>query len=202
MNLIIDNLSFERNNQILFADLNFAIHSGELLQVQGANGCGKSTLLRILAGFIEPRTGKILCQNNCIFTHREEYHQQLHYIGHQNGLKPNLTILENLQYISALLEIKSRDQDLHIVLEKLGLAHLQQTPSGRLSAGQLRRLSLGKLLLCKKSLWILDEPTTALDTNGQILLHELLAEHLTDAGAAIIATHQDLPLTCQRLTLT
>lgn len=193
MNLIVENVAFERNNYFLFEKINFSLQAGELIQLRGANGSGKSTLLRILAGFIEPQMGTVICDNQSIFEQLDHYQQQLHYVGHQNGIKPNLTVFENLRLSCALAMIKTAD--IEKVVERVGLASLLHKPALQLSAGQSRRLSLARLLLNQIPLWILDEPTTALDADGQKLLTELLNEHLSAKGSAIVATHQHLNLT-------
>lgn len=194
MKITINNLAFERNNQILFEKINCSLSAGELLQLRGANGSGKSTLLRIIAGFIEPQHGDVLWDEKSIFIYRDHYQQHLNYIGHQNGIKLNLTVQENLQLYASLASITVDKQAIKSAIKKMGLAHLIHTQTQHLSAGQLRRLSLAKLLLNRNSLWILDEPTTALDSEGQALLTELLDEHLGKKGCAIIATHHNLDL--------
>ena len=195
----IDDLAFERNNRFLFSNINCSLQAGELLQIRGANGSGKSTLLRILAGYIEPQTGKILWQGQSITEQRDTYQQQLHYVGHQNGVKPNLTVYENLQLNCALIGIPAAPAHLYKIIERIGLINATQT--SQLSAGQTRRLALARLLLQPAPLWILDEPTTALDSQAQEFLLTILNEHLKNNGIAIVATHQDLSLTAKIITL-
>jgi heme exporter protein A len=193
--LNVDDLAFERNYELLFSDISFALQKGELLQVKGANGSGKSTLLRILAGFIEPHAGAVLWKNQSIFQERASYQEQLRYVGHQNGVKHILTVYENVQLSSALCSKRLEKQQIQTVIERVGLSHLMYNQAQHLSAGQLRRLGLARLLLNPASLWILDEPTTALDTDGQQLLADIFNEHLDQGGMVIVATHQSLLLT-------
>lgn len=192
--LTINNLAFERNNVFLFNQINCSLNAGELLQIRGENGSGKSTLLRVLAGFVEPHEGNILWQGQSILQQRDEYQQDLHYIGHQNGIKTNLTVLENLHLSQAVARVKSDPQRMQNTIQKIGLGRLVHSPAAQLSAGQSRRVSLARLLLRSYRLWILDEPTTALDVEGQQLLITLLNQHLADGGMAIVATHQVLPV--------
>ena len=187
-------LTFEPNNRLLFDRLHGELNPHEILLVRGSNGCGKTTLLRMLAALIEPHTGSISWQSKCIFKNRDSFHQQLHYIGHQNAIKPSLTVYENLQLYSALAAIKFDSNHAIHVLKKAGLDHLRDALASHLSAGQLRRLSLARLLFNPQPVWILDEPMTALDLAGQQWLNELILEHLTLSGIAIVATHQQLPL--------
>lgn len=185
MKLVIKDLSFERNNQLLFDRLNYELLAGECLQVHGPNGSGKSTLLRMLAGFIEPQQGKIVWGKN----------SKIHYMGHQNAGKPYLTVYENLQ-LSEILTTQQLVAPTHLqnALTTVGLTRMIHSEVRYLSAGQMRRLSLAKLLLEPLATWILDEPTTTLDAAGQQLLVTLLNQHLASGETVIIATHQNLSL--------
>jgi heme exporter protein A len=192
--LCIEDIAFERNYRRLFGGITAELNAGEILQVQGANGAGKSTLLRMLAGYIEPLHGKILWRSKSIFVARHGYQQQLHYLGHQNGLKPQLTVLENLRLSLALAAVKF-DADLaHQTLAQLQIAQVARQPVYQLSAGQCRRAALARLLLKPCQLWILDEPTTALDAAGQQTLLAMLNQHCARGGMAILAAHQPLQL--------
>jgi heme exporter protein A len=199
--LVIQNLGFERNNIPLLDQINSTANAGELLQVRGANGCGKSTLLRLLAGYLEPHSGAIFWQNQSITEQCDTYQQHIHYVGHRNGIKPILTVTENLKLLCALNQIPFHAATIKTVLTKMGLQHAADKQACHLSAGQLRRLALARLSLNRSKIWILDEPTTALDTTGQAVLTDLLTEHLTDGGLAIIATHHDLDLSYPVKTL-
>ena len=192
MTLCLKNLGFERNNQCLLSQINCVVNPGECLQIYGANGSGKSTLLRIIAGFIEPHIGHVLWQDNCIFAKRDSYKENIHYVGHQNGIKPNLTVQENLQLSSALMGKSVPPTG--SLLTQIGLMHYRDTKAALLSAGQLRRLSLARLLINTFKIWLLDEPLTALDGVGQSLLTQVLNQHLANGGIGILATHQALPL--------
>lgn len=198
--LNFENLTFERNNQVVLSNVSHKVHTGELLQVCGANGSGKSTLLRILAGLIEPQEGDVLWCDQSIFQQKEFYQQQLHYLGHQNGIKPNLTVYENIKLNYALQGLEINLPSVNYALEKMGLAKILHVQGQNLSAGQLRRLGLIKLFLNHKPLWILDEPTTALDSQTQAIFSELVKEHLKKDGMAIIATHQYLNMDSETST--
>ncbi len=178
--LSLQDLSFERQYRYLFRQLNTEVNSGELLQITGANGSGKSTLLRMIAGYIEIQEGQILWQNQTI--------PELHYIGHQNGIKAYLTVEENLELISAL--INTSKNNISLAMDEVGLKRFKNSLAQKLSAGQLRRLALARLLLKSSPLWILDEPGTALDTQGQEWLVNLIKQHLAHKGVVIAATHQ------------
>ena len=192
MQLTIDNVSFERNNALLFSQIHCVLQPGEIIQIRGANGSGKSTLLRILAGYIVPEGGVISWCGTPIFQQKDHYQQQICFIGHQNGVKPYLTAYENLALTAALANCKINGPRLYHILADIGLKSVTHTLACHLSAGQLRRLALTRLLISKTSVWILDEPTTALDTEGQQLLAKLLNQHIKNNRMAIVATHHDL----------
>ena len=189
----VKQLTFERQYQYLFENLNFDLRSGEILQVCGDNGAGKSTLLRILAGLIEPQAGKILWEEKSIFAERDNYLEQIQYLGHQNGIKNHLTVRENILFQLTLANKVVDKSHLDLLLTRMGLNRYVDKKAALLSAGQLRRLALLRLFIKPAPLWILDEPLNSLDTKGQTLLMEYLKNHLTQNGMAIIATHHPLP---------
>jgi heme exporter protein A len=201
MILCIKELAFERNNQRLFSQLTTTLVSGDLLEIRGKNGSGKSTLLRIIAGLIDHYEGNIFWNDHPIHRHRDQYTQQMHYVGHQLGIKPRLTVYENIACYAALMLKRPHPQFINTLLKKIHLSHAKNIPASHLSAGQLKRLSLARLLLHPTSLWLLDEPTTALDQEGQGLLSELLSHHFSEGGIAVIATHQKEALHSSSKTL-
>ncbi len=190
--LCLHDLSFKRKHHVLFSKLHHTINAGEIIQVRGHNGSGKSTLLRILAGFIEPHSGMVTWNGLCISKDRENYIENMIYIGHSNGIKPNLTVYENLSLTCILTGFQSKD--LHIIIKKAGLEAVSHIRAQYLSAGQLRRLCLARLMFASSTVWLLDEPNTALDDEGQGLLNTLLRNHIINHGIAVIATHQALLL--------
>lgn len=188
--LCLHDLTFKRKQHIFFSKLSHTISPGEILQIRGHNGSGKSTLLRILAGFMEPHEGRVTWNGACISQNRDDYIEKMIYIGHLNGIKPHLTVYENLSLICTLSGYKSKK--LNIIIKKVGLE--ADTQARFLSAGQLRRLCLARLLMTSSVVWLLDEPHTALDDEGQTLLNTLLIEHIRNQGIAVIATHHVLSL--------
>jgi heme exporter protein A len=200
-NLTIADLSFERENACLFSHLHAELRSGEILQVRGANGSGKSTLLRLLATYLEPSSGKIFWQNHCINKHRDLYQPHLQYLSHQNSIKPSLTVFENLQLAAALNRNTLSLLKAHTLLEAINLQQVIHTQTQYLSAGQRRRVALTRLLLNPATLWILDEPLTALDSAGQDWVMQIVQQHCNRGGMAIIATHHHLSLTAAMKTI-
>lgn len=194
MTLAVNKLAYERNDLPLLSNIDIRLQKGELLQVRGANGSGKSTLLRILAGYIEPQEGSVLWKETCVLQQRETYQSQIHYIGHQNGIKPYLTVYENLQFYLAMYHLPASSNTITSALKQVELLSVIDSYTLTLSAGQQRRLALARLLLRSCALWILDEPTTALDVSGQQLFTHLLIQHLAQGGIAIVSTHHDFQL--------
>ena len=189
------NLSCVRQHRFLFSPISFELHSSQLLIVEGPNGSGKSSLLRLLSGLSTSPQGTIFWQNTPIQSLRSIYGNYLHYISHLNGIKPGLTVIENLQLASVL---SLTEDSLHptydqaAILEHLQLSKHKNSLAKFLSAGQRRRLALAKLFLFSKPLWILDEPLTALDATSQTLFLSHLQNHLHTGGSAIISSHHAL----------
>ena len=178
----------ERDERTLFSGLSFTLNAGEWVQITGSNGAGKTTLLRLLTGLSRPDAGEVLWQGQPLHQVRDSYHQNLLWIGHQPGIKTRLTALENLHFYH-------RDGDTAQCLEALaqaGLAGFEDIPVNQLSAGQQRRVALARLWLTRATLWILDEPFTAIDVNGVDRLTQRMAQHTEQGGIVILTTHQPL----------
>lgn len=189
----ITELASIRQQRLLFKNLSLNLQQGDCLVIEGPNGSGKSSLLRILAGLALPTHGDIHWQGTPISTNRHAYYADMHYIGHLNGIKSGLTVTENLHLI---IELAGGDSTTNIipVLASLELQHHHHELARHLSAGQKRRLALAKLFCIKKSLWLLDEPLTALDTATQAIFMKQLEQHLQQGGIAVISTHQTISL--------
>lgn len=182
-------------NRRLFAELGFALDAGRWLMLTGANGSGKSTLLRILAGLVAPTQGEVHWQGQPRRAGDPAWNAVFVYQGHAAGWKDQLTARENLE-TQAWLDLGDRRRATEAVdaaIAEVGLQRQRNLPFARLSAGQRRRLGLARLALAPRPLWLLDEPTTALDTEGQALFAGLLDRHLARGGCAVVATHLDFP---------
>ena len=188
--LVSRNLSCIRGKQTLFQGLDLQLGSRQWLYLQGENGAGKTSLLRILAGLTLPADGDVLWQGSPISKQRSQYHQNLLYIGHNAGLKEDLTLTENLQALCRMDGLQIKDADIREALTRMGLAKRQHLPARVLSAGQKRRGLLARALLRPAKLWILDEPFNALDVNAIADVQNLLKAHLTQGGMLVLTSHQ------------
>jgi heme exporter protein A len=193
------NLGCVRGTRRLFKGLNFSANAGELIELRGANGSGKTSLLRILAGLAAPAGGEVRWQGKNIRSLGEEYSGAVAYLAHQNGIKDELTAIENLRIATGVSGNALNKHQAQIVLEQVGLSRQQNLPVRALSAGQRRRVALSRLLASKATLWILDEVLTSLDDAAIKLSGQFIGDHLTRGGIAIIATHQELNLSADRV---
>ncbi len=200
MLLQVNNLSCVREDRTLFEHLSFTVSPGDLVQIEGPNGVGKTSLLRLLTGLSQPFSGEVLWNGENIRACRDEYHASLLYLGHQPGVKAALTPFENLTFYQRLHHSAQTESDVWQILARVGLAGFEDNPTGQLSAGQQRRVALARLWLCNQpSLWILDEPFTAIDKQGVKVLEQLFLAHADRGGMVILTTHQDLTLMLGRL---
>ena len=185
-------LSCLRGERLVFGGVDFALSAGEALLVTGANGSGKSSLLRVMAGLLRPVTGSLHWRGRPVGEDREAFAGEVRYVGHLDAIKPVLTVAENLAFWARLgghgPERTMRG------LEALGLDHLAALPARVLSAGQRRRLGLARLIAAPAPLWLLDEPTVALDTASVAAVEAAIAEHRAAGGIAVVSTNAPVGL--------
>ena len=197
--LEVAGLSGRRGDRRLFSGLSFCLEPGTLLHVRGRNGSGKTTLLRMLCGLLLPEAGEIRWQGENIARMGEDFHRDTLYFGHLNGIKGDLTGIENLRVSATLDGDPVTDPAIGNALERIGLAGFEDLPTRMLSQGQKKRVALARLLLTTASLWILDEPFTALDVDAVDFLQARIAEHVAAEGLVLLTTHQEVALISGRV---
>jgi heme exporter protein A len=196
MRLLGSGVRCVRGGREVFAGLDFETSSGEALAVTGRNGSGKTSLLRLIAGLLAMSGGSIGLEGG---EDELTLPEQAHYLGHRDALKPALSVEENLAFWRDFLGGKASDP--HAALAAVGLDHAMHLPAAYLSAGQRRRLSIARLLVVRRQVWLLDEPTNALDAAGQSMFTSLMETHLTRGGLIIAATHAPLGLPARELRI-
>jgi heme exporter protein A len=194
MKLSGSNLACVRGGRRVFGGVSFSISAGQALVLTGPNGAGKSSLLRVIAGLIRPVAGTVVLEGG---DPELTVGEQANYVGHLDPLKPALTVTENLAFWARFLNGARAANESALIargLDAAGLADLAQMPAGYLSAGQRRRLSLARVLAAPRPVWLLDEPTTALDSASQERLQTVMQNHLAGGGLIVAATHGPLGL--------
>jgi heme exporter protein A len=185
-----------RGGREVFSGLDFEASSGEALAVTGPNGSGKTSLLRLIAGLLTIANGSIGLEGGGSELTLPE---QAHYLGHRDALKSALTVIENLSFWRDFLGGEAFDA--RASLAAVGLDHAAHLPAAYLSAGQRRRLSIARLLVVRRPVWLLDEPTNALDTAGQSMFAALMGDHLSRGGLIVAATHTPLGVQAKELRI-
>jgi heme exporter protein A len=189
MRLSAVDLACHRGGRDVFSGLGFTVTSGEALTITGRNGAGKSSLLRTIIGLARITHGRIVLEDG---DSELTLAEQSHYLGHQDALKPSLSVSENLQFWASFLGAGAAN--IRPALDAVGLNELAGLPAAYLSAGQRRRLSIARLLAVKRPIWLLDEPTSTLDASAQERLTGFMRAHLGDGGLILAATHAPLDL--------
>lgn len=185
-------LAAERGERTLFKDISFTLNPGEILHVCGRNGAGKTTLLRILCGLTRPVTGAVHWYGTDIADADSEFGSDLSYLAHHNGIKDELTGIENVLFANRLGGRHIKPIHAQAMLERIGIGLYADLPVKFLSQGQKRRVALSRLLLQRRPLWILDEPYTALDTQVIDVVLEAMHQHLDKGGMIVLTTHQEI----------
>lgn len=193
MKLIIDGISCVRGGRHVLEGISFTLEPGIASILTGPNGSGKSTLMRVVAGLVDQQSGTMTWMDDDVVMDPDETQpgSLFHYVGHLDAIKPSLSVEENLSFWAGLY---GGSTNLVVALEKMELAALRDVPGAFLSAGQRKRLSLARLLLVRRPLWILDEPSVSLDVGGVALVADLMKRHCQSGGMLFVTTHVDIGL--------
>ena len=179
--LNLKGISVEKNDVCILEDINLEIKQGDFLNIYGSNGAGKTTLLKLLSGLTEPSAGEIKFNN-------DDFMDKVFILGHKNGIKLNLTVLENLQFISNNQDIKK----IKSIIEKYELTSKMNILTKYLSHGQQKRVALMKVMINDYDIWLLDEPYSGLDQAGEEILDKILINHIKNSGAVVITNHKEI----------
>jgi heme exporter protein A len=183
--LIVNNLAAMRGTRTVFRNLDLTANAGDAYAIIGPNGAGKTTFLRCIAGLLPPASGSVALTGG---DDERSVGEHCHYIGHLNGIKPALSVIENLQFYSRFLG----GGDVWAAAGQLALADLEDIPAAYLSAGPKRRLGLARLLCAYRPVWLLDEPAVSLDKASQDILAQIVTDHLRGGGIVLAVTHTPL----------
>jgi len=197
--LEVVNLQCTRGDRRLFSGIAFELGPGELLHLHGHNGSGKTTLMRALCGLVTPTEGEVRWQGEPIRSQRDEFNAELLYLGHKNGIKEDLTGVENLLVACRLVGLEVDEGKAWEVLERMGLRGHEDLPARVLSQGQQKRVALSRLLLSEARLWLLDEPFVGLDAAAVELLQSVIRDHVAKGGMVVLTTHQEVALTAGKV---
>ncbi|WP_044827693.1 heme ABC exporter ATP-binding protein CcmA [Thalassospira sp. HJ] len=181
-----------RGERLVFGGLSFSAKSGDAVMLRGRNGAGKSSLLRLMAGLLAPRSGALCWNGESIADDRAAHHARTHYLGHQDAIKPVLTVRDNLRLWGQLRGVPDLEAAIDRALNALQIHHLSRVTGRYLSSGQKRRTALARILIGESHLWLLDEPTVGLDRESCAELAQLIAEFRARGGVVVYSTHIDL----------
>ena len=185
-------LSFERSGRIIFSSVNLYLEEKQIILIKGKNGSGKTSLLRCLAGFTPITSGKILWYDNEVLPAFYSEEPLVAWLGHLDAIKGSLTVQDNLLFFAKIWSVKLNT--LNQCIKKLSFEKFMNFPASWLSAGEKRRLSLLRLSFCPAKVWILDEPSTFLDSDNREILIDIMNAHLKNKGAIVCATHDNLKI--------
>jgi heme exporter protein A len=197
--LNVEGLHLWRGDRHVLRGVSFAADPGRCVLLTGNNGAGKTTLIRAIAGLLDPEEGRVLWRGQSARATRDAFHAETAYLGHEPPLKGDLSAQENLRY-SVGIRRPVTATEIDAALARTGASNFSDRAVRLLSAGQRRRVALAGVLLAQAVLWLLDEPTTNLDADGQQLVTGLIQEHLGRSGLVVAAVHHAMPLPAAMVT--
>ena len=198
MVLEIKSVFFYRNKRLIFDNFNLKLKKSQTMILIGSNGIGKTTLFELIVGILEPQKGIIKINNQLIQKMFEKKRKNFTYLPHKDGLKDNLTIIENIENWNYLSANKYDFEKLKSSLDYFDLFKIKDENVGNLSQGQRKKVSLSKLILSKNLLWLLDEPFNGLDSDSIIKTKRILENHRKTGGAVLLSSHIDVKIKSSR----
>jgi heme exporter protein A len=191
--LSVTGLHLWRGDRHVLRGISFDGHAGQCVLLTGRNGAGKTSLIRVIAGLLDPEEGEVTWRGAAVRRSRHAFHTELAYLGHEPPLKGDLTARENLSFSVGIRRVVN-GSEIDAALARTGAGPFADRAVRTLSAGQRRRVALAGVLLSGAPLWLLDEPTTNLDADGQQLVAQIIADHLASQGLVVAAVHHALAL--------
>jgi len=192
--LLINNLSFFRDSNLIFENLNMSLSNGQIIQIKGKNGSGKTTLLKVILNILIPKTGDVFWEGQNIKKNIFDFYNQITFIPDQNTSSRKLSVIDNINFWRGLSSSKITDKDIFLLLETFNLKKYIRTETMYLSAGERKKLELLRLILEKKKLWILDEPYNHLDDLSIEILNQTFVDHTNNNGIILFASHYSPPI--------
>ncbi|MBD1147392.1 heme ABC exporter ATP-binding protein CcmA [Pelagibacterales bacterium SAG-MED31] len=187
--LLVNNLSFYRNDILIFEDLNLSIGNGQITQIRGKNGSGKTTFLKVILNILDSKIGEIFWEGKNIKKNIFNFYNETTFIMDQNTSSRKLTVFDNINFWRGLSSSKLNDYDINLLLETFNLKKYKDTKVMYLSTGEVKKLELLRLILEKKKLWILDEPYNHLDDLSIEILNQTFIDHINKDGIILFASH-------------
>lgn len=187
--LLANNLSFKRNSRKIFSNLDISVSPNKIIHIKGRNGIGKTTLIKVLVNMIIPNTGDIYWNGKNIKKNISEYYNNLTYIMDTNTSKNEMTVIENIKFWMKLNASKIKIKEIDAILQLLLIEPYKNTKTNFLSAGEIKKLELCRLIIEQKKLWILDEPYVGLDASVIEIVNETFNNHINNNGMIIFSSH-------------
>ena len=187
--LLINNLSFFRDSNLIFENLNMSLGNGQITQIRGENGSGKTTFLKVILNLLTSKTGEIFWEGQNVNKNIFNFYNQITYIADYNTSSRKLTVLENIKFWKGLSSSNLKDDEILLLLETFGLRKYLNTKTMYLSSGEVKKLELLRLILEQKKIWILDEPYNHLDDSSIEILNQTFVDHANNDGIILFASH-------------
>ena len=187
--LLINNLSFLRNNNVIFENLNLSLSNNEMIQIKGKNGSGKTTFLKAILNILEPNSGEIVWKGKNIKKNIFDFYSQTTFIMDNNTSTREMSVKDNINFWKGLTSSKLNNEEIFVILKKLDIEKYYKTKVMYLSSGEKKKLELMRLILEQKKLWILDEPFNHLDDLSIEILNQTFLDHINNKGMILFASH-------------